>query len=92
MKISLQTRIERYVEAYPAAISGQSGHTATFKLAIALIQGFGLSEQAALPYLQRYNLRCQPPWNEHELRHKLRGAANLQPKPGRSMKPRGYLL
>lgn len=63
----INERIERYVDACPAAIAGQSGHTTTFKLAIALVQGFGLNEALALPFLRRYNVRCQPPWREHEL-------------------------
>lgn len=90
--MTITARMERYIDACPAAISGQSGHTATFKVAIALIRGFNLSEVQALPLMRRYNLRCQPPWNDHELRHKLRGAANLKSAPGRSLKPRGYLL
>lgn len=57
----INERIERYVDACPAAIAGQSGHTTTFKLAIALVQGFGLNEALALPFLRRYNVRCQPP-------------------------------
>jgi hypothetical protein len=81
----INERIERYVDACPAAIAGQSGHTTTFKLAIALVQGFGLNEALALPFLRRYNVRCQPPWREHELRHK-RGAANLQPRQGQTLK------
>ena len=56
----INERIERYVDACPAAIAGQSGHTTTFKLAIALLQGFGLNEALALPFLRRYNVRCQP--------------------------------
>ncbi len=44
----INERIERYVDACPAAIAGQSGHTTTFKLASALVQGFGLNE-ALLP-------------------------------------------
>jgi len=25
------------------------------------VQGFGLNEALALPFLRRYNVRCQPP-------------------------------
>jgi len=34
----LQTRIERYVDACPGAVSGQRGHDATFKVACALVR------------------------------------------------------
>ena len=63
------------------------GHTATFLVAIALIHGVDLGPDTALQFLQRYNERCQPPWTEKELRHKLASADNLH-----SRKPRGYLL
>ena len=90
--MTLADRIERYVDAYPAAISGRSGHITTYKLAIALVQGFGLSVASAFPFMRRYNARCSPPWNDHELRHKPDSALNLQPRRGRSLKPRGYLI
>jgi putative DNA primase/helicase len=90
--ITLQERIERYLDACPPAVSGQHGHNRTFAVAIALIRGFDLSEAAALPFLRRYNERCQPKWSERELLHKLGGADNLRPKKGQTLKPRGYLL
>ena len=43
--MTVTERIERYIAACPAAISGQSGHNVTFKVAIALIRGFNLSER-----------------------------------------------
>ena len=92
MKISLQTRIERYVDACPEAVSGQGGHNATFKVALALVRGFNLKPGDALPFLQRYNQRCAPPWTERELKHKLSSADNLTPTSARPLKPKGYLL
>ena len=70
------------------AISGSGGHNATFAVAVALRHGFDLGEEEAWPILLDYNQRCQPPWSERELRHKLASAGNLQ----RHSKPRGYLL
>jgi hypothetical protein len=90
--ISLCERIERYVDACPAAISGQRGHNQTFKVAISLVRGFALSQREALVFLRRYNERCYPPWSERELRHKLVSAANFRPKEGRAFKSRGYLI
>jgi hypothetical protein len=83
--IPLTKRVERYVDACPAAISGQRGHDQTFRVAIALVCGFDLSPELALPFLKRYNSRCEPPWNEDQLRHKLADAA-------KSRAARGYLL
>jgi hypothetical protein len=85
-------RIERYVDACPGAISGSHGHDATFKVALALVRGFDLSPLEAMPFLQRYNQRCEPPWTIRELRHKLDSANNLHATSGKPLKPRGYLL
>lgn len=68
-------RARAYVRSVPGAISGQGGSLATFKVAVALVRGFALTEQDALEVLlQDFNLRCEPPWSEPELLHKLRYA------------------
>jgi KaiC/GvpD/RAD55 family RecA-like ATPase len=77
-------RARKYLDRLPGAVSGQNGHGATFRAACVLILGFCLPEQAALQLLQEYNQRCQPPWTEKELTHKVRQAAK---QPGQ----RGYL-
>ena len=87
--MTLRERIERYVDRIPPAVSGERGHVATFHVAIALVWGFDLSPETALAFLERYNERCQPPWDEAELRHKLASADNTRPRNGKS---RGYLL
>ena len=90
--VSLRERIERYIDACPEAISGQQGHNTTFKVAIALIRGFDLSEIEALDFLRRFNQRCKPRWSERELKHKLADAAQVRSQKGRVLKRRGYLL
>jgi hypothetical protein len=92
MTPQLAFRIERYVAACPEAVSGSGGHSTTFRVAIVLVRGFALSPAEAMPFMQRYNQRCQPPWTERELRHKLYSALLLSSKPGRILKARGYLL
>jgi hypothetical protein len=77
-------RAGKYVAKVPGAVSGQKGHNTTFRVACKLVLGFGLSEDEAWPILVEYNARCEPPWTEKELRHKLQDAAK---KPG----PRGWL-
>lgn len=70
-------RAERYLECMPAAISGSGGHDATFRAALALTRGFCLPESEAFELLARvYNPKCEPPWSERELRHKVESAAN----------------
>lgn len=69
-------RARKYLATMPGAISGQGGHDATYRVACVLCCGFGLSEDDALPIFLEWNDKCEPPWLEHELRHKLNGAAN----------------
>ena len=75
---SLAKRAEAYVERMPLAISGQGGHDATFNVARKLVQDFALSEGQAWSILLRYNTRCQPPWSERELKHKLAEAGRAR--------------
>lgn len=60
-----------YVEKMPPAISGSGGHDALFRVACVLTNGFALSDEQAWSILQEYNARCQPPWSQRELPHKL---------------------
>lgn len=78
-------RARRYMAAIPPAISGQRGHDKTFDAACSLVLGFNLSPDEAFPILAEWNQKCQPPWTERELRHKLKDANE---KPGE----RGDLL
>jgi len=83
----VQRRAAAYLDAMPPAISGQGGHNRTYAAATALVHGFGLDAPAALALLiERYNPRCEPPWSERELRHKVEDAAS---KP--HAKPFGWL-
>lgn len=70
-------RARAYARSTPPAVAGQGGSLATFKLAVALVRGFALPEEQALSVLAtEFNPRCDPPWNEAELLHKLRCARN----------------
>jgi putative DNA primase/helicase len=64
------------------AISGQGGHGALL-WAASVGPKFGLTDDANLRLLRdHYNDRCQPPWSEVELRHKVDEARKLNPTPG----------
>lgn len=86
--MDLSERIRAYIGAMPAAVSGSGGHTATFSVASALVWGFDLTVEEAMPFLEEYNRRCSPAWNPRELLHKLR-SADQHPPEG---KGRGHLL
>jgi hypothetical protein len=78
-------RARAYVAKIPQAVSKEGGHNRTYHVACTLIVGFALSEDEAWPILLEFNQRCEPPWSEHELRHKLEGAMKEEG-------PRGGLL
>lgn len=80
-------RARRYVAQMDPAIEGSGGHTATFKVAVALVKGFSLSPEEALPIMEDYNFRCEPPWCLQDLQHKLRSAEQSGDK-----RSPGYLL
>lgn len=76
MRLSSLGRARAYLAKIPAAVSGAGGHNATFRAALLLVRGFALHEDAAVQLLvEDYNPRCDPPWSEKELRHKVRDAA-----------------
>jgi len=83
----LSERIRAYLAKADPAISGQDGHGTTFRVACTLVWGFGLDPDRALPFLNEYNGRCQPPWDAKQLQHKLDDALTASHE-----KPRGYLL
>lgn len=80
-------RAALWLSKVPPAVSGQSGHSATYTAAVGLVHGFQLSEGDALSLLSNWNQSCQPPWSERELIHKLREAASKS-----HAKPAGHLL
>lgn len=82
---TISERASAYLARLPVSVSGQGGHGAAFTAALALIKGFSLSKEEALPLLEQWNQACLPPWSLPELRHKLDSAAS-------SPTPDGYLL
>ncbi len=83
-----RARASAYLAKIPPAVSGSGGHDQTYAAATTLVHGFCLDEATALDMLVReYNPRCQPPWTETELLHKVEDAA-IKPHD----RPRGWLL
>ncbi len=85
----LGTRVDgamAYIDAMPAAVSGEAGHAATFAVAIAAVRGFALPADVAFVVIaETYNPRCDPPWSDAELQHKVDDA-------DKATGVRGYLL
>lgn len=85
---TVRERAIAYLQKCPPAYSKQGGHDQTFDIARAIVYGFDLGPDVGLEILlAHYNDRCQPPWSEHELRHKCQ-EADTKPYD----KPRGWLL
>ncbi len=78
-------RARKYIAKMPAAISGSGGHDRTFAVACALCIGFDLGPDDALDLLREYNERCEPPWGDHDLEHKIASAMRADGE-------RGHLL
>src|SRR5688572_29540225 len=85
--MELIEQARRYLHRIPPAIAGAGGHNQTFRVACVLVQGFGLSPDEARPLMLEYSARCQPPWTEKDIDHKLRDAERA-PNP----KGHAYLL
>lgn len=78
-------RASKYVAKMDPAISGSNGHGACYKVACALVLGFALTTDEAYHIIaSEYNQRCDPPWSEKEIWHKVNSADR---QPGQ----RGYL-
>jgi hypothetical protein len=69
-------RAVAYLEKMDPAVAGAGGHDMTLRAACELFR-FGLSAGDALAVLRSYNARCQPPWKDGELRHKLADAEKI---------------
>ena len=70
------SRAVAYLEKLDPAVSGARGHDHTLRAACELFR-FGLSSSDALEAMRQYNARCQPPWKEHELKHKVADAEKI---------------
>jgi len=85
---SLQ-KVRKYIAQLPAAIEGQGGDKLTYTVACRLVIDFGLDPEQAMPLLKEYSERCDPPWSDAELWHKLEKAAE---KADENPDERGRLL
>ena len=64
-------RARTYLTKVPAAVSGQRGHDTAFTGLGKAVRRFALPRDLALEAIVDWNNRCDPPWNESELAHKL---------------------
>jgi hypothetical protein len=82
----VESRAVAYLDKCDPAVSGQGGHDTTFGVACRVGPGFDLTPAATLRLIrERYNPRCEPPWTDPELAHKVDDAYKVEPR-------RGWLL
>jgi P4 family phage/plasmid primase-like protien len=81
---TIEERARRYARTIDPAISGQHGHDKTFYAACKIGPGFDLPRDLALRIIaEEYNPRCQPPWSQSELEHKIDDAYANESERGR---------
>ena len=69
------------ISTYPVAVEGKGGDEHTYKLCCKLIRDLHISTGTAFTLLQDWNSKCEPPWEEDELRKKLANAADYGQNP-----------
>ena len=74
LTVELKTRIRLYLEKVDPAVLGEHGSNPTYRVACVLVWGFALSFDDAKILMRFYSERCQPPWSEREIDHKLKDA------------------
>ena len=80
-------RASKYLAKCAPGVAGSHGHTATFNAVAHVMIGFDLDADTAYNLIaSEFNPRCDPPWSERELRHKIESVAKT------CARPRGYLL
>lgn len=80
-------RASAYLAKMEPSVSGSGGHDRAYAAATVVVYGFDLGREVGFNLLMsEFNPRCQPPWSEHEMRHKVEDADT---KP--HTKPRGWL-
>jgi hypothetical protein len=71
-------RATAYMERVPGAVSGAGGHQQTWAAALSAVRGFDLDYGEAMSLLGEYNRRCDPPWSDAELQHKVTDALKAE--------------
>ncbi len=71
-QMSVVDRARLYVTKCDPAVSGQNGHDRFFSVACKLVIGFGLSREQAIDVITNdYNVKCEPPFSDYEIAHKI---------------------
>jgi putative DNA primase/helicase len=78
-----EERARKYLDTINPAISGQRGHDTLFRAACMIGPGFDLLPDVAFQLVRdHYNHRCQPPWSDNDIRHKIDDAYREETRRG----------
>jgi hypothetical protein len=77
-----------YLDACEPAMEGHGGDEHTYNVVREVVIGFDLSTQEAMDVLPDFNCRCNPPWDEKDLLHKVQCAWEW----GQDYPKRGWML
>lgn len=72
-----------------AAVSGENGHDVAMRVVGTVVRGFDLDDGEAEAALKDWNSRCDPPWSDIELAHKIASARDTDDPQKRAV---GWLL
>jgi hypothetical protein len=73
-------RAAKYLGEMDASIAGANGSNRLIKAASVLVNDFGLADGEAFCLLMtEFNPRCQPPWSDAEVRHKIEDSRKNPP-------------
>jgi hypothetical protein len=79
----VEARAIKYLEKCEPSVSGKRGHDKAIKAACKIGPGFDLPPATALRLLREdFNPRCEPPWSEKELEHKVSEAYKIETRRG----------
>jgi archaellum biogenesis ATPase FlaH len=70
-------RARGYLGTMKVSVSGQDGHGSLWSATCRLMHGFGLDDITVRHLLvEVFNPRCQPPWSDRDIDHKIKQARN----------------
>lgn len=76
-------RAKAYLDECDSAISGQAGHSTTFRVVCAVGPGFDLDPDDCFRLIkEHYSPRCDPPWSDKEIEHKVEQAYTKEKRRG----------
>lgn len=82
-----KTRAAAYAKTMAPSIAGERGHDKLFSFVCKMINGFCLTREELDPLLDEFNSRCDPPWSDKDLEHKISEAIKVG-----ELEPTGYMF